>query len=87
MKQSREKQDGLVETHSTDLSCGNDVFIFRVLVDGQREDVVSVFQVETLSSCSRKTHINASFRSETSDGQTVHKSVKYGRMEINLVCR
>lgn len=35
----------------TDLSCGNDVLVFRVLVDGQTEDVVSVFQVEALGSC------------------------------------
>lgn len=35
----------------TDLSCGNDVLVFRVLVDSQTEDVVSVFQVEALGSC------------------------------------
>lgn len=35
----------------TDLSRGNDVLVFRVLVDSQTEDVVSMFQVEALGSC------------------------------------
>lgn len=38
-------------TRLTDLSRGNDVLVFRVLVDSQTEDVVSVFQVEALGSC------------------------------------
>lgn len=64
-KQDSFSTDELVEKHTamqkhththtqcTDLSCGDDVFVFGVLIDGQREDVIGVFQVETLSSCSR----------------------------------
>ena len=35
----------------TNLSCCDDVLVFGVLVDSQTEDVISVFQVETLGSC------------------------------------
>lgn len=35
----------------TNLSRGDDVLVFGVLVDSQAEDVVSVFQVEALCSC------------------------------------
>lgn len=38
----------------TDLSCSDDVLVFGVLVDSQTEDVVGVFQVETLGSCQNR---------------------------------
>lgn len=43
----------------TDLSRGDDVLVFGVLVDSQAEDVVSVFQVEALGSCQRGEVSNA----------------------------
>lgn len=35
----------------TNLSRRNDVLVFRVLIDGQTEDIIRVLQVEALSSC------------------------------------
>lgn len=35
----------------TDLSRGDDILVFGVLVDSQAEDVISVLQVEALGSC------------------------------------
>lgn len=43
-----------MEAEHTYLAGCDDVFVFWMLVDGQTEDVICVFKVETLSSYSAK---------------------------------